>query len=136
MTLGADVVAALPGFRAQAESLMTDTCTVSRGGGEVFNPATGQYEAAQTPVYEGKCRLQSVRAQAANPEAGEAVYTVERVELQLPFGVTFHVGDTATFTGSLLNPDLVGAVYRVTGLGRKSQATAQRFNVEVISDGG
>lgn len=123
--------------RRDAEKLMTDTCVVARGGEPVFNPETGQYDTPDgEPVYEGKCRLQSVRAQAANPEAGEMVFTVERVELQLPFGTTFHVGDTATFTASQLSPDLVGSVYRITGLGRKSQATAQRFNVEVVSDGG
>lgn len=113
---------------------MTDACVVTRAGGEpVYDPQTGEYVTPQVPIYEGKCRLQSVRAQAANPEAGDVVYTVERVELQLPFGTTFMVDDVATFTASLLNPDLVDEKYRVTGLGRKSQATAQRFNVEVLT---
>ncbi|WDF34548.1 DUF6093 family protein [Arthrobacter agilis] len=128
------VDAILADARRVAESLMTDACVVSRGGGgSVFNPDTGQYEDTATPVYEGKCRLQSVRAQAANPDSGEAVFTVERVELQLPFGTTFHVGDVAEFTASQFSPDMVGLEYRVTGLGRKSQATSQRLNVEVLS---
>jgi hypothetical protein len=119
--------------RADAEEGMTDTCVVTRAGGpRIYNPVTGEYEDGAVPVYEGKCRLQSVKAQAASPESGTAVYTVERVELQLPFGTTFHLDDVATFTASPFNPDLVNAKYRVTGLGRKSQATAQRFTVEVI----
>lgn len=113
---------------------MTSTCTVTRAGGDrVYNPETGQYEGGSSDVYDGKCRVQTVRAQAANPESGTAVFTVERVELQLPFGTKFQHDDVATITAEPLNPDLVGTVYRVTGLGRKSQATAQRLNVEVIT---
>lgn len=120
--------------RADAEEGMTDICVVTRASAEeVYDPDTGMYVTPEAAIYEGKCRLQSVRAQAANPEAGPAVYTAERVELQLPFGTTFEVDDVATFTASPFNPDLVGKKYRVTGLGRKSQATAQRLNVEVLT---
>lgn len=120
--------------RADAEEGMTDTCLVTRASAEeVYDPASGQYTTPETPVYDGKCRLQSVKAQAANPESGPAVYTVERVELQLPFGPTFEIDDVATFTTAPFNPDLVGKKYRITGLGRKSQASSQRCNVEVLS---
>jgi hypothetical protein len=106
---------------------------VSRGGGDaVFNPVTGEYDTGGETVYAGKCRLQNVRAQASNPEAGGGVFTVERVELQVPFGTEFQVGDIAVFTASE-NPALVGNKYRVTGLGEKTHATAQRFNVEVVT---
>lgn len=119
--------------RAAATRLMVDTCTVARPSGEsVFNPTTGKYDAAESPVYSGKCRVQSVRAQAATPEAGGAVFTVERVELQLPFGTALAIGDIATITVSV-SPALVGNKYRVTGLGEKTHATAARFNVEVVT---
>ena len=119
--------------RAEYETAMVDTCTIGRGTGiPVFNPATGSYEPSSTPVYTGKCRLQSVRAQANNPEAGGAEFTVERLELQLPFGTVFEIGDIATYASSQFNPALVGNEYRITGLGEKTHATAQRFNVEVV----
>lgn len=120
--------------RAAAEALMVDACSISRGGVSTFNPATGAYDpGAGTTVYSGKCRLQSGRTQAANPEAGGAVFTVERLELQLPFGTVFMVGDVAAYTASPLNPALVGNKYRVTGLGEKTHGTSQRLTVEVVS---
>lgn len=125
--------ATLADARALAESLMVDSCTVSLGSGEpVFNPATGQYETPSSDVYSGKCRIQSGGTQAANPEAGGAVFTVERVELQLPFGTDLRVGDIITVTASA-NPGLVNNRYRVTGLGEKTHATSSRYTVEVVS---
>lgn len=112
---------------------MVDACTVSRVGEPVFNPATGQYDAGDgVQQYAGKCRLQSGRVQASNPEAGGVVFTAERVELQLPFGTTLEIGDVATITASV-NPALVGNKYRVTGLGEKTHATKQAFSVEVVT---
>lgn len=119
--------------RKTAETLMIDTCTITRGTGTTFNPETGQYESAATPIYAGKCRLQSGSTQAANPEAGGAVFTVERLEIQLPFGTIFEVDDIVTGYVSASNPALTGNEYRVTGLGEKTHATAQRFTVEVHS---
>ena len=133
MSLGADVAAILPHLQAQAESMMQDTCTVTRGGMDVFNPDTGQYEPAPGPlIYTGKCRIQSGGTQAANPEAGGAVFTVEKPELQLPFGVSLEVGDQAVIDSSV-NPALVGVAYRVTGLGLKTHATSARYAVEVVT---
>lgn len=133
MNLGADIAGALPLFRSQAESMMQDTCTVTRGGADVFNPDTGQYEPAPGPaVYAGRCRVQSGGTQAANPEAGGAVFTVEKPELQLPFGVSLEVGDQVKLTASV-NPALAGVAYRVTGLGLKTHATSARYAVEVVT---
>lgn len=112
---------------------MMDACTISRGTEPVFNPMTGLYDTSGAQVYSGKCRLQASRTQAANPEAGGAVFTVESLELQLPFGTAYQVGDIATYTASTLNPALVGNVYRVTGLSEKTHGTAQRLSVEVVT---
>ena len=119
--------------QATAQTMMQDTCTVSRGGADVFNPDTGQYEPGDgEPIYAGKCRIQSGGTQAANPEAGGAVFTVEKPELQLPFGVSLEVGDQAVIDSSV-NPALVGVAYRVTGLGLKTHATSARYAVEVVT---
>lgn len=133
MNLGADIAGTLPLFRSQAESLMNDSCTITRGGADVFNPVTGQYEPDPgATIYAGKCRVQSGGTQAANPEAGGAVFTVEKPELQLPFGVSLEVGDQAVIDSSV-NPALVGVAYRVTGLGQKTHATSARYTVEVVT---
>lgn len=133
MNLGADIAGILPSLRAQAESMMQDTCTVTRGGADVFNPDTGQYEPAPgETIYADKCRIQAGGTQAANPEAGGAVFTVEKPELQLPFGTSLEVGDQAVIDSSV-NPALVGVAYRVTGLGQKTHATSSRYAVEVVT---
>lgn len=127
------VASALAQGQRAAERLMQDSCTVSRGGADVFNPDTGQYEPDPgAAVYAGKCRIQSGGTQAANPEAGGAVFTVEKPELQLPHGTALEVGDQAVIDSSV-NPALVGVAYRVTGLGLKTHATSARYAVEVVT---
>ncbi|NOJ59755.1 DUF6093 family protein [Arthrobacter sp. 260] len=116
-----------------AERLMVDRCKVARTTGEsVFNPATGKYEPSLTTTYEGKCRLQTSRTQAANPEAGGAVFTVERLDLQLPVLVELSVGEVAELVESI-NPMIVGNKYRVTGLAGKTHETKRTYSVEVVS---
>lgn len=122
--------------RADAEEGMLDTCKITTSDGtRVFNPETGQYTAGGTPVYEGKCRLKASAAMAATQESGAAVYTVERLTLQLPFGPTIPNGATVNYLTSDTNPNLIGNTYRVTGLAQMSQATAQRLSVELITNG-
>jgi hypothetical protein len=133
--LGSVVITAaeLAEAQATAETMMQDTCTITRGSEQVFNATTGKYEPGPgTSVYSGICRVQSVRAQASNPEAGGAVFTVERVELQVPFGTALDVGD-AVLIDSSVNPVVVGNRYRVTGQGEKTHATSARYNVESVS---
>ena len=125
--------AAIKRGQRAANRLMVDSCAATRGTGDpVFDPATGTYTPGSSPVYTGRCRLQTSRTQGANPEAGGAVFTVERVELQLPFGVSLEVGDLAEITASV-NPVLVGNVYRVTGLSEKTHETKRTYSVEVTS---
>ncbi|MFC3299635.1 DUF6093 family protein [Arthrobacter agilis] len=130
--------------RRDAEEGLTDTCVVTRGAGRpVYNATTRKYESAGNTIYPtpeqvaegnpGKCRMQSGRVQATDAEAAGAVFTVERLELQLPFGTAFEQGDVVTYMNAPYNPALVGNTYRITGLGAKSQATLQRFIVEVLT---
>ncbi|WDF32247.1 DUF6093 family protein [Arthrobacter agilis] len=130
--------------RRDAEEGLTDRCVVTRGTGKpVYNPVTRKYESAGDTVYPtpeqvaggnpGKCRMQSGRVQVTDAEAAGAVFTVERLELQLPFGTVFEQGDVVTYVEAPFNPALVGNTYRITGLGAKSQATLQRFTVEVLT---
>jgi len=131
MSLGTDVAGALPFLRAQAESLMLDTCTVC--------PVTGVDEATGAPtlgtaVYTGKCKVQTSQAQEANPEAGGATYTVQRYAVHVPVGAFVPVvGHVVTITAAALDAGLVGRKYRVVALLHKTLATAQRLAVEEVT---
>ena len=131
MSLGTDVAGALPFLRAQAESLMLDTCTVA--------PVTGVDESTGAPtlgsaVYSGRCKVQTSQAQEANPEAGGATYTVQRYAVHVPVGAFVPVvGHVVTITAAALDAGLVGRQYRVVALLHKTLATAQRLAVEAVS---
>jgi hypothetical protein len=129
--IGAVLAGALPMLRAQAESAMLDTCTV--------RPVTGVDESTGAPtlgtaVYTGKCKVQTSQAQEANPEAGGAVYTVQRYAGHVPVDAFVPaVGHVVTITAASLDAGLVGRQYRVVALLHKTLATAYRLAVtEVI----
>lgn len=141
MMLNADVTAALPDLRAAAESLMVDTCIITRDGeGEpVFNSETGQYERpGRTTVYEGKCRLQDNRVQVGSPDqssqAGLAI-SVQNTELQLPVDGTGHIvpGDVAEILSCRFDLSLIGRKLTVEGPHGKSHATTRRLRVKEVT---
>ena len=52
MNLGADIAAALPQLRRQAESMMRDECTITRAGTQTWDDATGTHLPGSTsPAY-------------------------------------------------------------------------------------
>lgn len=118
--------------RKAAERLMVDSCEVRRGNGEpVFNPETGQYESAGALSYTGRCKVQSIRPQAATPEAGGAVFTVVGSEVHVPAGTDIQDGDVVKITASALSPSLVGVELRVQGFIPDTWDTAYRAPVKV-----
>lgn len=134
MSLGSDLTAALPFLQSQAESLMVDSCIVDRPGEAVTDPDSGVVSPSYSPVYEGKCKVQLTASQAGSPEAGGAVFNVQRARVDLPVGVgPIETGDRVRLTAGRFNPALVGNVYRVTELFEKSWPTAQRIPVEELT---
>lgn len=134
MSLAADLSAALPFLQAEAELMMVDTCIIDRPGEAVTDPETGAVTPSYTPVYEGKCKVQLSASQAASPEAGGAVFNVQRSRLDLPVGVgPIETGDRVVITGARFNPALLGNLYRVKELFEKSWPTAQRIPVEELT---
>lgn len=134
--LGDDIAWALPQLRAEAESQMRDTCTITRAGTGKgpFNQTTGQYDKPpRVTVYTGKCRVQikSVIASGSDASAGERVGTVQELELQLPVagtdGIAIH--DVAKILTSAHDDSLVDREFTVTARHEKSQATARRLRV-------
>lgn len=131
MALLGDVVgSALPGLRAEAESMMRDSCAIVRLGTPVTDPDTGVVTIPETEMYSGKAKVQTYEAQESHPEAGESVRTVQRYALHIPVGsYAPAVGDVATITTAFADPALVGRRYRVTALLHKTLATAYRLGV-------
>jgi len=131
MTSPAAIIAA---GRALAESLMLDTCTVKRPSAETtIDPDTGLPTTTWSTIYTGKCKIQSESVQSLNPKSGDHVYTVDRWEVHLPVSATgVKVGDVVEITASPLDSVNVGRKFSVSGLFRKTLATAQRLPVEEV----
>lgn len=112
---------------------MLDTCTVKAKSGESTDAngvVTPTYGAA---LYAGKCKVQSSGAQEANPEAGGAVYTVQRYAVHVPIAAFVPAVDQViTITAAALDAGLVGRQYRVVALLHKTAATAYRLGVEEV----
>lgn len=134
MSLAADLSAALPFLQAEAEAMMVDSCIIDRPGEAVTDPETGAVAPSHTPVYSGRCKVQQTQAQAASPEVAGAVFTVQSARVDLPVGAgPIETGDRVRITGARFDPALVGNVFRVRELFKKSWPTAQRIPVEELT---
>lgn len=131
MDLGAELTAQLLESRADAESLMLDTCTIVRLGELVTDPNTGATTPSETTLYTGKAKVQGLDPQESNPEAGGATLTVQRYRVDVPVGAYVPgIGDVVRITAAALDPNLAGRSYRVVALLHKTLATAYRLAVE------
>jgi len=119
--------------RAAAERLMTDACVIKHKTGETTG-AGGVVTPAWSTLYTGKCRVQSNAITRQGADVGEAFVIVERHEVQLPMSVLGLLeGDQITVTASG-DADLVGRVFTVRDVLRKTHLTARRVTVlEVTS---
>lgn len=131
MTLADDIAAALPGLRAEAESRMRDTCTITREGVATFNPVTLQNESTPTVVYQGPCRLKDTVVRARDLTVADQGIVEGRYLLSLPVATSGSVrkDDTVTFTDSVTDPALVGRVYTIISGPAYADGTARRFPV-------
>lgn len=122
--------------RRAAERLMVDAVVIRQPStrGEMDND-TGQ--ATVTPgavVYQGKCKVQTYEAHESTPDSGDHVYSVQRLSLHLPATVQVDVDYIATITSSVLDPNLIGKKFRVAAFLHKSFATANRVQVDEVTD--
>jgi hypothetical protein len=129
-----------PFARRLAESLMTDTVTWTRvvpvSGPIVIDPTTGQPTVTTaTTVFSGPARffLQRIpRRTGGGLDAGDYVVTMTTY-CSIPYTApNLAVADVGTISGSLEHPQDIGQTYRVVGVIRNTQASAQRFQVEAI----
>lgn len=113
---------------------MFDTATVRTVTGVTTDPTTGAVTPAySSPLYTGRCKVQTYEAQESNPQAAGSTFTVQRYAVHVPAGAfTPEVGQIVTITSAVLDPNLVGRVYRVAALLHKTAATAYRLGVEEV----
>jgi len=117
--------------RKAAEELMVDACTISRPGEPVTDPETGEVTDSTTPVYSGRCKVQSKDSATSTPDAGGASFVMVSRQVHIPAGAAdVRDGDVVTVTASLLNPFGVGKQYRVEGFTPDSFETAARIPVK------
>ena len=134
VSLGADIAAALPELRRQAESMMRDTCTITRPGAQTWDDAAGAYTTGGAPVqlYAGPCRVRRPNLAEREALAGDADWTLAGAVVSIPVDGTTDdlLGATVHVVGCEMDPALTGRDLTVTG--SQSQATARRLRcVEV-----
>ena len=127
------VTATLAGRRA-AERNMVDACLIRHRTGESTDPDTGVVTPTYSTVYAGKCRVQQRALVSQGAETGQAHVFQVPYELQLPMSVTgVAVEDVVTVTASVLDPELVGRLFWIRGLGGASHKTARRLPIEEVT---
>ena len=135
MNLGADIAAALPQLRRQAESMMRDECTITRAGTQTWDDAAGVYTGGTpTLLYAGPCRVRRPNVAEREAAAGEADWTLTGAVVSIPVdGTTDDLLDaTVTIVACEMDPTLTGRVFTVLAPRAQSQAIARRLRcVEV-----
>lgn len=135
MDIVADIHAILPFLRSQAESLMTDTCTVKRATGAFTqDPVTLEDVPVYTVVHSGlHCKIKFPPTQPHIIQIPGQKIVQSDLEWHVPI-VTLGVLANDLVTIDSVDPvtgdsDLVGKTFRVTGPFFKSHATARRFPI-------
>lgn len=139
MSLGSDVVAALPQLRAQAESMFRDTFSVLRKtGNKITDPVTLE-EVDEYSVFipSVKGKLKNGLGRGADAEIPGVVAVVSSMEWHTSVStVGIRLDDEiqcVAVDATVGDPELVGVRVRVTGPIARSLATARRFPVEEVS---
>jgi hypothetical protein len=121
-------------LRRIAETLMVDTCTITREGTGrgPFNAETGTYAPPErVEVYTGKCRVQIQSMNVAVSNAGDRVGVVQQAEWQGPVigteGVA--VDDVIRIDVAVNDAALEGRELTVASLHTKSYATSRRLMI-------
>ena len=135
MSLGGDIAWALPGLRAEAESMMVDTCVITGpGGSPVWDDATGTYTTpAGVTVYEGACRLRMPRTIGSKSEAGEASWSVDDGVLSLPVTGSEDVAAGHVAVVTLTNDPAATVKVTVQAAHIQTNSTARRLPVKVVA---
>lgn len=135
MSLGDDLSAALPGLRAQAESMMESGCRIGPQGVEGTDDDLNRTVTIADPVYVGPCRVRFVSTVTSDEDAGTQDVAVQQALLSLPVAGSEGVrtGHMVEITANPHDGGLIGRVFRVTGYHGQTYATARRFPLELVT---
>lgn len=130
--LGQAISAALPELQAAAESMMRDTCRITRepaGDADWVIVDGREVPAEWSEVYVGPCRVRSYQPYESTPEVGGASETVQRYAVHVPVSAgPFEPGDRVEIT---TNPARARA-FRVAATHEVTNQTAQQLSVEEV----
>lgn len=134
MSLGDAIAWALPDLRVQAESTMTATATVTRGGDPVFDPNTGLMTSTSTTVVaDTPARLRQPTAVEANVMFGEQDVTKTRFIVDFPWTVTgVNIDDVVRFTEAD-DPEMLGHEFKVVGMSMRNHQVTRSYGCEVVA---
>lgn len=127
--------------RLAAESLMVDTCRITKPGEGKgpFNEHTGQYDPPpRITVYEGKCRIQvrsDINANAVEAVVGDHEWTYRTATLQLPIEGTGQIRPdfVCEYLTCPLDPDMVGRQFNMQAESKgKTHATHRRYRLREL----
>jgi hypothetical protein len=129
------IQAAVAAGRHAAESLMTDSCTITAVTATVTDDLSGQVVQQTRIRYLGRCRVQAPDVQGLRLDVGEVSRVVLRLQLQVPVAGTELVarGDQVLITVSPGDSALVGRTFVVRDLAHKSHATSRRLSIEEVT---
>lgn len=123
--------------RAFLTAALVDACTIQRKTADSVNLVNGVDTKTYSTIYTGACRIQAASANWAGPsDVAQAALRLASSELQLPVAGTegLQIDDRVTITACANDSDLVGRVYSITGLSRKSHGTTRKLPLlEVLS---
>lgn len=129
-------------LQIQAESMMTDICTVFRLGpadpSAVIDPVTGEFPPnLPVVIYDGRCSIRvpgTLSTGKTRPSAGDTATLLNTI-LAIPVAApTVAVADTVVVTASQFNPHLVGAEFAISSLLPASWVTKQRAALVAVID--
>lgn len=134
MSLGDDILEALPFFREQAESMMTDSCVVGEySDTPVLDESTGNYEREFVALYTGPCKFKAGTTGVGEIDAQGQLLIEQDSTVSFPMSQSGMLGtdNIIQMTGSLTDEALIGVEARIKGPFHSSYKTARRFSVEV-----
>lgn len=129
MTLGADLVAALPELQAHAESMMFDSVIVRRQTGTTPDYESGEDVPTYVTVYAGRCRLVMRSTVVSDADSASELVALQGPRLDVPVSGTAGIKPDDRF--ELTSGDSVGLTGRVSGVFPQSLKTARRLPVQI-----
>lgn len=129
-----DIQSVVEEGRAAALEIMTDTVVVSRRSSTpVTDPVTHKVSYPTATIYEGPGRLQSRDTEGKDFSDAGAPVMVMAFQSQLPVTVPLQKNDLIEVVASESDPLMVGRVFRVDSVQRKTHATKTEANVEEVT---